>query len=70
LFAHAGELESHTSNIWPKPVTDQITRVQITADHVDQFGANCYCSTRGFHWRTGKRMYDGFAIRGKKFLAR
>jgi len=39
-----------------------------SSDHADQFGTNCSCTTRGFGWETGKKMYDAFSVRGKKLL--
>ena len=49
-----------------QPSAEASTGVDHTSaspDDTNQFGANGSCSTRGFHWETGRRMYDAFSVR-------
>ena len=58
-----------TSKPRQQPLTETGTGVDhasASPDNTNQFGANGSCSARGFHWETGRRMYDAFSIRGKK----
>jgi len=56
-----------------KPCQQLLTEASTGVDHTsarpddtNQFCANGSCSAIGFHWETGKKMYDAFPVRGKK----
>ena len=39
-----------------------VDHTSASPDDTNQFGANGFCSARGFDWETGRRIYDAFSI--------
>jgi len=47
-----------------------VDHTSASLDDENQIGSNGSCSARGFHCETGRRMYDAFSVKRKKFGAR
>jgi len=45
-----------------------VDHTRASPEDTNPFDANGSCSTRGFHWKTGRRLYDDFYVTGMKLV--